>query len=145
MVQDVKKMLAGGDMSKLVAHGKHKMWVEKNVVCIESQGPWNLEYFNDMHIELFNLVQSIKEEPYAVYIKLIGNAMPVAEGLNAHQKFVATGQSRALAMDLSECDTKPITEKVFKNAYYGAGIPCQVFESQAAAFDWLLPLLKKKD
>ena len=67
-------MLPGVLMSKLSAHGKHKMWVEQNVVCIESQGPWNLEYFNEMHIELLEKLYPIKEEPYAVYLKLIGNS-----------------------------------------------------------------------
>lgn len=129
-------------MAKLEAHGEHKMWVEQNVVCIESQGPWNVEYFKEMHKELFDILQPIKDQPYAVYINLVGNGMPVADGLAIHQKFVATGQSRAVAINVSNCLTRPITEKVFRNTYISIGIKCQVFESKEDAFDWLLPLLK---
>lgn len=124
-------------MNKLHSHGKHKMWLENQIIYIESEGPWNLEYFHEMHTELFNLVMLIKEQPYALLISLIGNGIPVKEGVEIHKLFVEKGNARAVAVNLSECTTKSITENVFSDCYKRAKLNYRIFQEKREAKQWL--------
>lgn len=39
------------------AHGNSHIWVQNNIIVIESRGPWNLEYFQGFHQDLINVVK----------------------------------------------------------------------------------------
>ncbi|WP_286262886.1 hypothetical protein [Thalassotalea atypica] len=119
------------------AHGRATIFVEDNIVIIESIGPWNLEYFMALHIKLVNAIRQIQHDKYAVLLKLNGEAIAGQDCYNAHLNFIKQGNAKAVAINLSSCSTPVISRDLLSKIYHEAGLEHQFFADDHTAIHWL--------
>ena len=131
-------------MAKLSSHGEHSIQLDNNIVYVESTGPWNIEYFQQLHVELPNLIAQIPSQRYVVCLTLIGDAIPVKEAIAFHIEYLKTRPVLAVALDMSKCTSKVITQKILSDIYRCANIQHQFFENGEAAKKWLIEVLQRK-
>jgi len=119
------------------AHGKAYISVADSIMTIQSRGPWNVEYFTDMHSEIIETIKKHSLTNFAVLLIPYGEAICVHEAMNYHISFLRKGSSNAVAINLSCCDTPLSTENMCRNIYEGAGLKHQFFYDNEQAIDWL--------
>lgn len=69
-------------------HGGLTINVKDNIMFIEASGPWNLEYFTELHGALIEASKQLDIKHYGVYLQLVGQAVTVEGGLEIHSAFV---------------------------------------------------------
>ena len=131
-------------MANLSSHGKHNIWLDNNIVYVESTGPWNMEYFQQLHLEMPKLIAQIPNQRYVVCLTLIGDAIPVKEAIAFHTEYVKTRSVLAIALDMSKCTSEVITQKILSDIYRCANIQHQFFEDSDTAKAWLIEVLQRK-
>lgn len=124
--------------AEFIAHGTCNYTVEDNIVTIDATGPWNLEFFKQMHRELSEIIlHDVDFHNFAILLILKGDSFATQDGLNYHLQLVKQGPTKALAINSSLSNAAQITESVFKKVYDKAGLENQSFDTTEAAKSWL--------
>jgi hypothetical protein len=111
--------------------------IEENLILLDVQGPWNLEYIDHLHEKLLGAVSQVPENNYAVLFTPIGEAISVDAGFDYHLKFLRQGNARAIAINLGRCTTPLLTENLFTKLYRAAEIKFAFFDNTFDARLWL--------
>ena len=72
-------------------HGTLDIAIDNNLILIEAQGPWNIEYLDHLHAQLIVAVSKVDLDNYAILITPKGEAISV-EGavLNGSVNIIST-------------------------------------------------------
>ncbi len=123
-------------------HGTLDIVIEDNLILIEAQGPWNIEYLDYLHEQLRIAVSKVDINNYAILITPKGEAISVEAGLEYHLNFIRQGNTKAVALNLAHCTTALLTESLFTKLYRAAGIKHAFFDNNFDARQWLEAELK---
>lgn len=118
-------------------HGTCQIKCENDIINIDAEGPWNLEYFDYLHKELINCSSQVNLNNYGVLLNLSGEAIVVDGAMEKHISFVGKSTVKAIAINLCECSTINITKKIFHRGYGSAHIKHEFFQAQQEAIHWL--------
>lgn len=129
-------------MTIFSAHGSMELAIEDNIILLEAQGPWNIEYINLLHQKLLWAVAQVEPTNYGVLFTPKGEAISVEEGLEHHINFIRQGNTKAVALNLKYCTTSLLTETLFAKIYQTAGIKHAFFDNVLEARNWLEKELK---
>ncbi len=124
-------------------HGTLKLAIEENIILLEAQGPWNIEYIEYLHQELSKAVTQVDHNNYGVLFTPKGEAISVEEGLEYHLRFLRRGNTQAISLNLAHCTTSLLTENLFTKLYRAAGIEHAFFDNAFDARLWLEQILQK--
>ena len=119
------------------AHGTAMIVVKNNIVTIDAIGPWNLEYFMTLHIRLVQAISQIEDDKYAVLLKPIGEAVAGQDCYKVHLDFIKQGKAKAVAINISLCETPVITRNLLHKIYTDARLEHQFFNDDQSALKWL--------
>ena len=123
--------------SSYIVHGDSNIHVEDNIIILESRGPWNAEYFQELHRQLTTIVQDNALTDYGVLLIPLGEAIGVHGAMDSHVNFVRQSQTKAIAINLSRCETPFSTESLCRVLYDDANIKYEFFFSTEEAKQWL--------
>lgn len=126
---------------KFATHGQYKILLEGNIVIIEAEGPWNGEFFVNMHRSLAEQVSKLNTDNYALLVVLKGEAVATYDSIQVHNKYVRAGNTKAIAISLEYCETPSIAQTLFQRVYEENNLPHQFFSESASAKEWLLPFV----
>ncbi len=129
-------------MTLFSPHGTLDIVVEDNLILIEAQGPWNIEYLDQLHEQLLKAALQVDLNNYAILITPKGEAISVEVGLEYHLNFIRKGNTKAVALNLAYCTTALLTESLFTKLYRAAGIKHAFFDDSHDARLWLEQELK---
>ena len=129
-------------MSIFSPHGTLDIAIEGNLILIDAQGPWNLEYLDSLHQQLVVAASKVDPDNYAILITPKGEAISVEAGLDFHLNFIRQGNVKAVALNLAYCTTALLTESLFTKLYRVAGIQHAFFDNSFDARLWLEKQLK---
>ncbi|MEH6594463.1 MAG: hypothetical protein V7736_02805 [Colwellia polaris] len=125
-------------------HGQCSFTVEGNIISIDATGPWNIEFFKKMHVDLTNIIiNNVDSQNFAVLLILRGLPLATKNALDYHVKLVSTGQTKALAIYSCLSESPAIAESIFQKAYSQAGLKNKSFDSIEMAKIWLNSQLTK--
>jgi len=124
------------------SHGKCNINIKDNIIVIDAQGPWNLEFVQQLHENLTAAVKQIDNPQYFVLLVPYGEALVVSEGIDYHINFIQNSHVSAVALNLQHTSTKSITKNLFEKVYQTAGIKHKFFTCNNLAEQWLLSQLK---
>ena len=119
------------------AHGDTNVIVEDNILIIKSRGPWNIEYVHGLHQQLISVVENHNLSNYGVLLIPLGEAIGVHETMEYHVNFLRQGKAKAVAINLSQCETPHSTESMCRVAYQTANLEHEFFYSNEEAKLWL--------
>jgi len=128
-------------LNKFLAHGKTHISVEDNIIIIECVGPWNIEYFQELHNDIAEVVQKVDKENYAILFIPIGEAICTHETIDFHMDFLRQGNTKALAINLSQSEVPNTTESICRTAYQEVGLTFEFFDCDKQAKTWLMTKL----
>lgn len=124
--------------AELFPHGKCHYLVEGNIITIDATGPWNLEFFKQMHHELINIaLTQVDVNNFAILLILQGDSLAAQDGLDYHLKLVKAGSAKALAIYTALSNAPAISQSIFKKVYDQAGLKNKYFNSTKSAKAWL--------
>jgi hypothetical protein len=123
--------------AKFFAHGKTEITIEGNILVVRSVGPWNIEYFHDLHQDLIEAVSQVDINNYGILLIPIGEAISVAEAIDYHVGFLKQGNTKAVAVNLSSSDVPNTTKDLCSKAYKRAALNFEFFYSNDSAKEWL--------
>ena len=123
------------------AHGHCDFCVANNVILILAYGPWNDEYFEELHQKLYESVSLVDSNNYAVYIEAHGEAIAMQGGIEQHKQFISGSSVRAVAVNLANCTTKAMTEMLSRKIYNSCNITHDFFNDKDSALAWLNEIL----
>ena len=126
---------------KFATHGQYKISLEGNIVIIEAEGPWNDEFFLNMHHSLAEKVGQLGSDIYALLVVLKGEAVATYDSIEVHNKYVRAGNTKAIAISLEFCDTPSTAKDLFQRVYEENKLLHQFFSESASAKEWLLPFV----
>ena len=121
-----------------------ELTIEDNLILIEAQGPWNIQYLAYLHKQLIWAVKQVDQRNYGVLLTLKGEAITVEEGLEYHLNFIRKSNTKAIALNLGYCTTALLTENLFSNIYRAAGFNHAFFDNAFDARFWLEKQLASK-
>ena len=78
---------------------------------------------------------------FVILLNLSGQAIVVEQGINKHIEFLKKGHTNAIAVNLSHCQTRDMTQNILHKVYNSAGIKHQFFVNENKAKTWLLQQL----
>jgi hypothetical protein len=129
--------------AEFISHGKCSYTVDDNIITIDATGPWNLEFFQQMHRELSEIIlRDVDYHNFAILLTLRGDSFASQDGLDYHLKLVRGGPTKALAINLALSNAMKFTDSVFTKVYDKAGLTNKSFNSTEAAKTWLKTLLE---
>ena len=124
-------------LNRFAVHGKCNISIEDSIIIIESTGPWNIEYFHQLHQNIVTAVSQVNVENYAILLVLHGEAICTHEVIKFHIDFLRQGNSKAVAVNLSQCDTPQLTKDLCCMVYKAAQLTFDFFDSNKQARIWL--------
>ena len=128
--------------AELLPHGKCHYLIEGNIITIDATGPWNLEFFKQMHRELHDIVLSkVDIDNFAILLILQGDSLAVQDGLDYHRELVSVGSAKAFALNCTLSIAPAISESIFRKVYDQAGLKNKSFDTTETAKAWLLKQL----
>jgi hypothetical protein len=122
---------------KFIVHGNVSISIDENILVIECTGPWNKEYFHHLHQELLAEVQKIDITNYAILLIPYGEAIATHESLEYHIEFIRQGNTKAVAINLSHCETPNSTRNLCCSVYDATQLTYDFFDSNKQAKTWL--------
>ena len=118
-------------------HGRTDIIINGNVITIDSLGPWNIEYFHELHQDILIAVAKVDFTNYAVLLRPKGEAISVAEAIDYHVAFLKEGNAKAIAVNLSGSDVPNTTKSLCSKAYRAANVNFEFFYCDDLAKAWL--------
>ena len=119
------------------AHGKFDIIVEDNIMKIDAIGPWNDEFFLELHEHLLMAAEHLDINNYVVLLNPIGQAVSAMKNFTFHSEFVAKASAKAVAVNLAQCTSHGITRTLFESVYQNACITHEFFTNKDDALNWL--------
>jgi len=123
--------------SQFRAHGYCDIHTKDNIIYIDAYGPWNKEYFDNLHQRLAGVVTEVDRDNFAVYLCPIGEAIAMKDGLEQHKMFLEHSKVKAVAINLNQCATKFLTKKLCVDIYASQDITHEFFTEKQIAINWL--------
>ncbi len=123
--------------SQFHRHGYCEIQVDDNIIYITAYGPWNDEYFDDLHIKLTAVVQTVDINNYGVYLQPTGEAVAPQSAIDSHLNFILHSQVKAVALNLQDCTTARLTRSLCTKLYDKAKINHQYFDDKETAISWI--------
>ncbi|MGB1237948.1 MAG: hypothetical protein ACPG4U_07030 [Pseudomonadales bacterium] len=133
--------------TKNAGHGRCDITVDGDLIVLEAYGPWNKEFFIQLHTDLYYSALELRDsgcEHYGILVNMHGNALLVQDAIDYHSEFVKLAQTDAVAMDLCDCDTPGITRDIFNRIYACGSFDYAFFERPSEARIWLEQRIKSK-
>ncbi|MBA6389632.1 hypothetical protein H4J38_02450 [Colwellia sp. BRX10-3] len=124
-------------MTTFAPRSSLEITIEDNLILIQAQGPWNIEYLDYLHQQLRWAVTQIDQSNYGVLLTPKGEAISVEAGLEYHVNFIRNSKTKAVALNLAHCTTSQLAENLFSKIYRGAGIKHAFFDNAFDARLWL--------
>jgi len=118
-------------------HGYCNISHDENIIVMDAEGPWNDEFFVEMHQKLLGAVEQVDINNYAILVTLIGESIATSDSLVTHENYVKAGNAKAIAFNLAYCDTPLITEMMFAKIYNNNSLDNKFFNDSASAKLWL--------
>lgn len=122
---------------KFIAHGNTSINIDSDVIIIESTGPWNIEYFYGLHLDIAKAIQQVDSENYAILLIPKGEAIGTPESMEYHIDFLRQGNAKAVAINLSKSETPSSTKSLCSIAYQTVNLTFEFFTSNEQAMLWL--------
>ena len=123
---------------QLRPHGKCTYSIQNNIVIIEAEGPWNLEFFVEMHKDLRQIIiENLDINDYKILVVFKGNALSVQDGLDYHLNNVKLGKAKAIACSLEFSNNPSFTQMLFEKVYDEALLENRFFTTTTEALQWL--------
>lgn len=129
-------------MSIFSPDGMLEITIEDNIIVITAQGPWNIEYLDNLHQKLLWAGTQVDLNNYTILITPIGEAISVEAGLEYHLKLIRQGTTKAVGLNLTHSTTSQLTENLFTKIYQATGIKHAFFDNVFDARLWLEKELK---
>ncbi len=124
--------------TEFTPHGDCSFIVEDNLITIDATGPWNLEFFKNMHRDLGHIItHNVDYHNFAILLIFRGDSLAAQDGLDYHLHLVSKGTTKALAMHVTSSESPLVTQSIFKKLYDKAGLKNQVFDDIELAKSWL--------
>lgn len=120
--------------------GSYKIEVSGNILVFEGTGPWSEEIVARYRIEMAEAVEQFQGEEWGFVGYLQGTALLTPDGessLLEGVKWRLEHGMRACAIVFSETDCTALVRDQFLRIYNKAKVPCDFFETERGAFDWL--------
>ena len=127
--------------SKFEIHGQYKLSTRDNIIFIEAKGPWNLEFFQQIHDDFRAVYHQIDTKNYAVLLIPHGETIAISDALALHESFVLQGNAKAIAINLQYSSTPLSGESMFRQVYEKIGLKHAFFNNTKVAKLWLDKLL----
>lgn len=119
------------------AHGNVKVSIEDNIIILECEGPWNIEFFHILHQDIVSAIKQVGHSNYGVLLIPIGEAIGTAETMDYHIDFLKQGNTKAVAVNLALSDVPVSTENICRIAYQAAKRKHEFFLDNDTAKLWL--------
>jgi hypothetical protein len=127
---------------KFPVHGRCQIITDNNIIIIDALGPWNLEFFEILHSNLQQTVQSnFQNKTYGIVVVLKGETLATQEGLNYHLEKVTKGNAKAIAINMMHSSFALTTQIQFEAVYNKAGLKNKFFHDTSSAKQWIESLL----
>lgn len=123
--------------SQFHRHGYSEIQLDGNIIYITAFGPWNDEYFDDLHVKLTAVVQTVDISNYGVYLQPTGEAIAPQSAIESHLNFISRSQVKAVALNLQDCTTNRLTRSLCTNLYNKANINHKYFDNKETAIAWI--------
>tara|TARA_R110000744_G_scaffold345939_2_gene451384 strand:+ start:1575 stop:1985 length:411 start_codon:yes stop_codon:yes gene_type:complete len=118
-------------------HGMLKITIEDNIILIDAQGPWNIDYIDYLHQQLLLAVTQVDYNNFGALFTPKGEAISVEAGVEYHADFIRQGHAKAIAVNLAHCTTPLLAESLFSKIYRSAGVKHAFFDNAFDARHWL--------
>lgn len=119
-------------------HGLCHYAIDDNIVIIDAKGPFNLEFFKEMHADLVNFVMAnANYKNFAILLIMRGDTLALPDALQYHEEHVRKGTARAIAVNLTHSHYATTTAKQMQKVYTNAGLKNEVFDDIEDAKNWL--------
>jgi hypothetical protein len=119
------------------AHGSVNISIKENIITLECEGPWNIEFFHILHLDLISAVKQVDSSNYGILLIPIGEAISTAETMDYHINFLNQGGAKAVAINLARSDVPSSTENICRIAYQAANLKHDFFLDNETAMLWL--------
>jgi hypothetical protein len=119
------------------AHGKTTLKIIDNIIILECEGPWNIEFFHILHQQIYQAVQQCSSGNYSVLLIPIGETIGTPDTMDYHIKFLKKGNPSAIAVNLSRSDIPQSTKNLCRLAYQTAELTYDFFMDNESAIHWL--------
>jgi hypothetical protein len=87
-------------IQKFASHGQCQFTLDNNII-IDAEGPWNVEFFKQMHANLQQVVlENFININYGIIVILKGETLATQEGLDYHLYKVKHGTAKAIAINM---------------------------------------------
>lgn len=115
-------------------HGKSSITLNAPVLEIQLTGPFNLEFFEQLHAELR---EYSPEASPLVLLMLSGETLMDKQALNSHIEFWQQYNIKAVAVCLESCASLIVTQCVFEHIFEEAMTFHRFFQQNTEARTWL--------
>lgn len=123
--------------SQFSPHGQCNIVVEDNIIILELEGPWNLEFMQQMHSSLLKASEQIDVNNYGVLLILHGETLAVQEAIDCHVEFIKKVKTKAIAINLVHSSIPSMTQLMCEKVYQAAILPSAYFTDTLSAKKWL--------
>jgi len=123
--------------SQFIPHGKCNIAVEDNLLIVEIEGPWNIEFIQNMHASLLKASQHVDINNYGILLILHGETLAVQEAIDYHVEFIQQVNTKALAINLAHSNIPSMTKQMCEKIYRTVNFPSQYFTDTPSAKEWL--------
>ena len=118
-------------------HGHVDITIEDNLFIIRANGPWNVEFFHQLHKELIIHFFHLKSLPYGTLFIPSGETLATKEGLKVHSDFLSMAVPTPIAVVTSELKHKRLAIAQCTSVYEPANLLYGFFETFDEAREWL--------
>lgn len=122
-------------------HGKCAINIKNNIIVVDAEGPWNMEFVHQLHKDLITAIKKINDH-YCVLLVPYGEALVVNEGIECHINFLKSSYVSAVAINLQHVFTPSLSKSLCEKVYQDAGVRHNFFTCNDLAEEWLLSHLK---
>jgi len=119
------------------AHGRCDITVENNIIFTEAEGPWNIEFFQHLHLDLIEAAKKVDYNNFTLLLKVKGVGLAVEEAIPFHIDFILNGNVKAVAINLDDCGTPSSCQEFCSKVYNTANVKHKYFNDNEPAIAWL--------
>ncbi len=119
------------------AHGKFNIEASEHILLVDLVGPWNLEFVEQLHLEVIEKLQGVNIDNFGVLLLPRGEALAVSESIGYHTEFIRQAKNKAIAVDLEFSTIPSLTKSLLKKVYQAAGMNHEFFDDRQSAEQWL--------
>jgi hypothetical protein len=124
-------------MPLFAPHGTLKITTEDNIIMIDVEEPWNIDYIDYLHQQLLLAVTQVDYNNFGALFTPKGEVISVEAGVGYHADFIRQGNTKAIAVSLAYCATPLLAESLFSKIYRSAGVRHAFFDNGFDARHWL--------